>query len=178
MNKLPNLDLNKTQKKRSGHDTHSASDDEERDSLSHLRPNISHPISNIKQRDQSFNLPSLTSTGGLNTKKATSTIGTKSDLPTKKSNDNEPKSFRTAYEQFPEESPWSTGIKKPVKYDELTSKSFNKPSITNDLNKRISSPLVRDTKPFNSSTIQKRDNASDDDDGFNQKSKAKVEYFK
>ncbi len=170
--KLPNLDLSKTKKKPSGHETYSESDHEDHNTLSRSRPNIN-------QHDQSFNLPSLTSTGGLNTKKkGIGVAGTNSDLLTKKSNDSELKSFRSTYEPFNEEPPWPSVTKKPIKYDDLTSRSYNKPSVTNDLNKRIMSPVVRDTKPFNSSVIQKRENVSDDDEyGFNQKQKAKVEKF-
>ena len=173
LGKLPNLDLNKTQKKRSGHETFSESDHEDRDTLSNLRSNSSRPVIDSKQGDRSFNLPAITSSGSFNQKKKVpGSTGFTSDLSTKKSNENEPKSFRSSYEPFPEE-PWSSGLKKSTKYDDLTSRSYGKPAVTTDLNKRIDIPLSRDTKPFTNSTIQKRDNFSDDDE-FDQKSKAKV----
>ena len=174
---MPNLDLSKVQKKRSGYATHSASDDEEdRDTLSRLRPTISHPASDTK-RDHSSNLPASSAMGGWNQKKKPpGTMGMINDLPKKKSNDNEAKSFLAGYEPFPEEAPCSAGVKKPNRYDELPSRSNNKPTTVYDPNKRITSPLVRDTKPFSTSTIQKRVNGSDDDDddGFNSKPKPKV----
>ncbi len=176
LGKLPNLDLNKTQKKRPGNETFSESDHEDRDTLSNLRSNYSRPAIDTKQRDQSFNLPSVTSTGSFNQKKKVpGSTGFANDISTKKSNENELKSFRSSYEQLSEEAPFSTGLKKTTKYDDLASRSYTKPTLTTDLSKRINSPLIHDAKPFNSSTTQKRANASDDDDDeFNLKSKPKV----
>jgi hypothetical protein len=166
--KLPNLDLNKTKTKTSGHETYDEDDDDIRS-----RPNISRSIYDNNDHNQS----NLTSTSGFNKKKKV--IGaTGNDVSIKKSNSNEPKSFRSSYEPFPEEAPWSSSTIKTTKPDDNISKFYTKPLLTNDSTKRTMSPLVHDTKPYNSSSITKRSNRSDDDDDdFNQKQKLKVKDF-
>jgi hypothetical protein len=95
----------------------------------------------------------------------------------KKSNDNEPKSFRVPYEPFPEDAPWSLSTNKTSKIDDKTPKPYAKPPITNDFMKRNVSPLVRDTKPSITGSIHKRDNTSDnDDDDYDRRLKSKVIY--
>ena len=170
--KLPTLDLNKTKGKRSGNETYSESDHDD-DRTTPSRPNITRSTADADRRDQS-----TTSTAtGFNKKKkliGASTGNNDNDLSTKKSDDNQPKSFRSSYEGYPEESPWSAG-KKPTKPDDLSSRSFNKPSANSDFNKRTTSPLVHDTKPYGSSSLSNRKKGSDDDDDeFNGKPKPKV----
>jgi len=120
----------------------------------------------------------VTSTSGINKKKKViGATGNSNDVPIKKLNSNEPKSFRSQYEPFPEQAPWSSPTIKTTKPDDNTSRLYTKPLLTNDLTKRTISPLVHDTKPYNSSSISKRNNFSDDDDDFNQKQKLKVKKF-
>jgi hypothetical protein len=95
----------------------------------------------------------------------------------KKPNDNEPRAFRSTYESFPEETPWSlSSTLKTTKSDDMLPRLYTKPSITNDTRKRDMSPLVRDTKPFTNGSISRRDKGSDDDD-FNRQQKSKVNLF-
>jgi len=176
--KLPNLDLNKTKTKTSGHETHSASDDD--DGIgSRSRPNISRSDYAINDRNRSFNQPNLTSTTGIDKKKKV--IGTTSynnDLPIKKSNDNEPKPYRSPYQKFPDDAPGSSSTIKTTKPGDIASRPYAKPVITHDPTKRIMSPLVHDTKLYSSGSISKRDNLSDDDNDFNRKQNLKVKNFK
>jgi hypothetical protein len=106
-------------------------------------------------------------------KKVTGITNQDTNVSMKKSTDNEPKSFRSTYEPYPEEAPWSS---KTTKSDDITSRLYTKPSITNDPTKRIS-PLVHDTKSYASGLTSKRGNLSDDDD-FMGKQKSKVKDFK
>lgn len=171
--KLPSLDLNKTKGKQSGNQTHSESDHDD-DIPARSRANFTRPVIDSDRRD----VPTTSSTGGLNKKKkliGASGGSRDNDLPSKKSDDSQPKSFRASYEPFPEESPWSASAKKSTKPDDLSARSFGKPSTGSDFNKRTASPLVHDTKPYGSGTLSKRDKDSgDDDDEFNTKSKLKV----
>lgn len=175
--KLPILDLNKTKGKQSGNQTYSESDHED-DTPARSRANFSRPTVDSDRHD----IPTTSSAGGMNKKKKL--IGASSgshdnDLSTKKSNDSQPKSFRSSYEPFPEESPWSASGKKVGKPDDLSARSFGKPSTSSDFNKRTTSPLVHDTKPYGSSALSKRDKDSgDEDDEFNGKGKLKVKSVK
>ncbi len=110
-------------------------------------------------------------------KKVIGVASSNHDVTSKKSNDHEPKSFRSSYEPFPEETPWSLSSKKTTKPDDIISRSYIKPPITSDSTKRMMSPLVHDTKSYNIPSISKRDNLSDDDDSFNRKQKIKVNNF-
>ena len=176
--KLPTLDLNKTKGKQSGNQTYSESDHED-DTPARSRQNYSRPTVDSDRRDT----PTASSAaGGLNKKKkliGASSESHDNDLSTKKSNDSQPKSFRSSYEPFPEESPWSASGKKTTKPDDLSARSFGKPSTSSDFNKRTTSPLVHDIKPYGSGALSKRDKDSgDEDDDFNGKAKLKVKSIK
>jgi len=96
----------------------------------------------------------------------------------KKSNDNEPKAFRSTYEPFPDETPWSSSsILKPSKSDDMLPRLYTKPLGTNDTKRRDMSPLVHDTKLYTTGSLSKRTNHSDDEDYFNQQQKSKVIFF-
>lgn len=121
-----------------------------------------------------------TSTNGFNKKKKV--IGAaanqnNNNTSIKKPSSDEPKSFRSSYEPFPEDTPWSSSrTTKTTKPDDIITRSFAKPLLTNDPIKRMS-PLVHDIKPYGSGSLLKRDNLSDDDDDLYGKQKTKVNYF-
>ncbi len=108
-----------------------------------------------------------TSTNNFNKKKKV--------LGETKSNDNEPKAFRSTYEPFPEETPWSSSsVLKPSKSDDILPRLYTKPLVTNDTKRRDMSPLVHDTKLYTTGSLSKRNNHSDDEDYFNRQQKSKV----
>ncbi|CAF0906283.1 unnamed protein product [Rotaria sordida] len=176
--KLPNIDLNKTKPKISGHDTYSEdeNDDYNNNVHSRVRPVVSPVDFDNKYRNHSLN-PLNSSTTNTFNKKKKKLIGPPSgnkDTLSKKSNDNEPKSYRASYEPFPEEVPFSSSTKKTIKTDDTMPKPFTRSSISNEPTKRQISPLIHDTKSYHSSSISKGANYSDnDDDDFNQKQKHK-----
>lgn len=77
----------------------------------------------------------------------------------------ETQGFRTTYESFPEETPWSMSSSrlKSTKSDELLSKLNTRSSLKGDSSRRDVSPLVRDMKPYGNGVTGKRDNHSDDE---------------
>ncbi|CAF2396261.1 unnamed protein product [Rotaria sp. Silwood2] len=166
--RLPALDLNKTKPKTSGRETYSEDDDDDDDVnniRSRLRPVVSPINSDNTTRNRSLNQLNTSTTNTLNKKKKlTGPPSSNKNTLIKKSNDNEPKSYRAPYEPFPEEVPFSSSTKKTTPTDDIMSKTFTKSSITNDPTKRHMSPLVHDTKSYNSSSISKGVNYSDDDD--------------
>ncbi len=91
----------------------------------------------------------------------------------KKSTNNEPKAFRSTYESFPEETPWSASTTlKMTKSDDMLPRLNTKSSITSDTKRKTVSPLVHDTKSYTNGSLSKRDHVSDDDeDSYGQKSK-------
>jgi hypothetical protein len=171
---LPSLDLNKIKKKTPGYETYSENDDD--DDIIRSRSNVPRPESDRTDRSRSLNPPNISATSGLNKKKKViGAANSNNDLPYKKSTTNEPKSFRSTYEPFPEDALWSSSKPKPTKNDSaIPPIPYLRPSITNDLSKRNISPLIHDTKLSNSGSLSKRNNASDDDDDFSRREKAKV----
>ncbi len=101
-------------------------------------------------------------------KKVLGTINT-NHQPMKKAIDNEPKAFRSTYEIFPEETPWSSiTMLKPSKSEDMLPRLYTKPSVANETKKRHISPLVHDTKSYkNSSSLKHDDNNSDGDQDEN-----------
>ncbi|CAF0874381.1 unnamed protein product [Adineta ricciae] len=94
-----------------------------------------------------------------------------------KSRDNELKAFRSTYESFPEDTPWSisTSVLKSTRSDDILSRFNTRTSLANDSKRRDVSPLVRDLKSYtNGSSSHKHDNYSDDDEhnnNYSQRSK-------
>jgi hypothetical protein len=175
---LPSLDLNKIKQKPSGYETYSENDDDDDIIRSRSRSNLPRPESDRTDRSRSLNPPNIPAASGLNKKKKViGAVNSNNDLPYKKPNTNEPKSFRSTYEPFPEEALWSSSKPKTTKNDSnIPPTSYLRPSITNDLTKRSISPLIHDTKLSNSGSLSKRNNPSDDDD-FSRREKAKVKYL-
>jgi hypothetical protein len=114
----------------------------------------------------------------FNKKKKLLGTTTNYDKSIKKSSDNEPKAFRSAYESFPEETPWaSSPMLRPTKSDDTLPRLYTKPSITSDIKRRDVSPLVHDTKSYSTGSLSKRYNHSDDEDDFNRQQKSKVIFY-
>lgn len=184
--KLPSLDLNKTKGKSFGNETYDESDDDDR-TRSNMRPNISRSDYDTYDRDHSLNQTNSTALNGFNKKKkvigasnqtttTTTTNNNNNNTSIKKPNTNEIKSFRSSYETLPEEAPWSSSSIKTTKPDDISSRSFTKPTFSNDALKRTS-PLINDIKPYSSGSTIKRDNFSDEDDDLYGKQKSKVIYL-
>ncbi|CAF1658807.1 unnamed protein product [Rotaria magnacalcarata] len=97
------------------------------------------------------------------------------DAVTKRSSSNEPKPFRSTYEPFPEETPWSASSPlKLRKSDDMLSKLHSKSSIVSDSKRRNMSPLVHDTKSYTNGLLSKRNNGSDDEDDLYKQQKPKL----
>ncbi|CAM4789774.1 unnamed protein product [Rotaria magnacalcarata] len=97
------------------------------------------------------------------------------DAATKRSSSNEPKPFRSTYEPFPEETPWSASSPlKLRKSDDMLSKLHSKSSIVSDSKRRNMSPLVHDTKSYTNGLLSKRNNGSDDEDDLYKQQKPKL----
>ena len=91
---------------------------------------------------------------------------TVSNVVKRTSNDQHPVAFRSTYESFPEEMPWSsTSIGKGSKTDDQLPKLYSKPLMSNSARKRDVSPLVHDTKPPPYGSTARNHYGSDDDDG-------------
>ncbi|CAF4967839.1 unnamed protein product, partial [Rotaria sp. Silwood1] len=168
-NRLPALDLHKTKTKTktSGRETYSEDDDDDdvTNVHSHLRPVVSPVDTDNTYRNRLLNQSNTSTTNTFNKKKKlTGPSSSNKNATMKKSNDTEPKSYRASYEQFSEEAPFSSSIKKTTNTNDIISRPLTKSSITNDSTKRKLSPLVHDTKPYNSSSISKGANYSDNDD--------------
>ncbi|UJR21281.1 hypothetical protein I4U23_024373 [Adineta vaga] len=94
----------------------------------------------------------------------------------KKTHDNQLKAFRSTYESFPEETPWSisTSLLKATKSDDTLSRLNTRTSLTNDLRRRDVSPLVHDLRSYTNGSSFKRDNYNDDEEqNFNYSQKSK-----
>ncbi|CAF0745554.1 unnamed protein product [Adineta steineri] len=179
LSKLPAVALNKPKTKTSGYDTYSEgeNDDYNKKRLG-SRPNISSSPPPESDRNRPLNVTSLASTSGFNKKKKVIGASNTSNIDQliKKPSTNEPKSFRSSYEPFPEEAPWSSSMIKTTKHDEnMPPKPYSKLPLTGDPMKRNLSPLVHDTKPYSKSPISKNDFGSDDDDLY-KKEKPKPSY--
>lgn len=175
-NKLPSINLNKNKPKTSARDTYSEDDDDDDNTRSRSRPNIPALDLDSSYPNRSLSQSNATSTNGLKKKKVIGATTGSKDFSTKRLNDDEPKSFRSSYEPFPEETALSSSPKKTTKTDDFLSKPYSKPSTTNDPLKRFTSPLVNDLKSYNSGSTSKGAYFSDDDDDYNQKQKNKVKY--
>ena len=107
-------------------------------------------------------------------------LGGANNIPTrpmKKSNENEPKAFRSTYESFPEETPWSlSSMLKPTKTDETLPRLYPKLSTNSDTKKRGVSPLVHDTKSYTNGSRFKRDENSDDEDDYRHRQQPTVTF--
>ncbi len=102
---------------------------------------------------------------------------TSNDKSMKKSNDNELKAFRSTFEPFPEETPWSpSSMLKPTKNDDMLPRLYTKPPITNDIKRPGMSPLVHDTRSYTNGSFSKRHNSDDEDDLYGQQ-KSKVIFY-
>jgi hypothetical protein len=114
-------------------------------------------------------------TNGINKKKKVLGGVGYNDTSTKKSNTNDPKAFRSTYEPFPEETPWtsSSGFKS-TRNDDMFPKLNTKSSIIGDTKRRDISPLVRDTKSYSTNSLSKRNVGSDNEDDYTRQQKAKV----
>ncbi|UJR28177.1 hypothetical protein I4U23_009430 [Adineta vaga] len=163
---LPQLDSNKTKRKSGGYDTYSDNDDD-KDFMNRTRsrPNISIPISDRIDRDHSLTQSSLAATSGFNKKKKLIGAGNgNNDLSTHRSTTSETKPFRSTYETFPDDIPWTSSSNKSTKLDNtLTPKSYVKQPMINDPLKRSMSPLVRDFKSHTSTSLSKPEKDSDDE---------------
>ncbi|CAF0929160.1 unnamed protein product [Adineta ricciae] len=162
--RLPQLDINKSKRKPSGYNTYSDNDDDKDvTNRSFSRPNVVVPMSDRTNRASSPPLSSAAAaTAGFNKKKkvvGTGAVGNY-DLPTNKSTLNEPKPFRSTYEPFPDDIPWTSSSIRSTKLDSTLTP---KPSMINDPLKRSVSPLVRDSKPI-TSTLSKPGKINDDDE--------------
>ena len=175
--KLENLGINKTKTKASGHDTYSEDDDNDWHRSS-SRPKISSQTfdDNNNYHNPSLNQSNSSSKSGINKKrKVVGASGSNRSTSIRTYNDDGPKSFRTSFETLPEETPWSPSMKAATKSDDFKPKVSARSSLTNDITKRTSSPLVNDIRPYSMKSMSKHINSSDeDDDAFDQKPKAKV----
>ncbi|CAF3946046.1 unnamed protein product [Rotaria magnacalcarata] len=181
-NKLPSINHAKNIPKPSSRDTHSE-DDNDDDVNYNARVRARPVISPVDNDDYSYNRSSnqanTTKSNTLTKKKKV--IGPASnankDTSYKKSNDNEPKSYRVPYESLPEDDSWSS-MKKTSKTNDTLPNLYSKSSITNDATKKYPSPLLRDIKPNSSSLTSKGSNYSDndDDDSFSKRDKSKSTF--
>ncbi|CAF0976467.1 unnamed protein product [Rotaria sp. Silwood1] len=97
------------------------------------------------------------------------------DMLMKRSASSDPKAFRSTYESFPEETPWSTSSTlKLTKSEDMLPKFNTKSSITSDTKRRNMSPLVHDTKSYTNGSLSKRDNVSDDEEDYYGQQKSKL----
>jgi hypothetical protein len=113
----------------------------------------------------------------LNKNKTVSARITSHNRSIKKSDDNEPKAFRSTYEPFPEETPWSSSsMLKLSKNDETFPRLNTKSSVINETKRKGMSPLIHDTKSYSNGSLSKR-NDDDDDDDFNHQQKSKVIFY-
>ncbi|CAF1224485.1 unnamed protein product [Rotaria sordida] len=109
----------------------------------------------------------LSSTNDYNKKKKVLGGNQSNDTLIKRSTSNDPKAFRSTYESFPEETPWSTSSTlKITKSEDMLSRFSPKLSITNDTKRRNLSPLIHDTKSYTNGSLSKRDNVSDDEEDY------------
>ncbi|CAF3692529.1 unnamed protein product [Rotaria socialis] len=100
---------------------------------------------------------------------------TNNNAATKRSSSNEPKPFRSTYEPFPEETPWSiSSALKLTKSDDMLSKLHSNSSILSDSKRRNMSPLVHDTKSYTNGSLSKRNYGSDDEDDIYKQQKPKL----
>ena len=166
--RLPQLDINKSKRKPNGYNTYSDNDDDKDvTNRSFSRPNVVVPMSDRTNRAGSPPFSSATAaTAGFNKKKkvvGTGAVGNY-DLPTNESTFNEPKPFRSSYETFPDDIPWTSSSIRSTKLDStLTPKPYVNPSIISDPLRRSVSPLVRDSKPI-TGTLSKSGRTSDNDE--------------
>ncbi|CAF3709253.1 unnamed protein product [Adineta steineri] len=122
------------------------------------------------------NKNNLSPLNGLNKKKKVVGAPNTNVIPKKNLRDNETKAFRSTYEAFPEETPWSTPSTalKLARSDDILTRLNTKSSLTGDTKRRDVSPLIRDTKSYTNNSSLKRDNNSDDDDeDYNRLQKSK-----
>jgi hypothetical protein len=97
------------------------------------------------------------------------------DRSIKKSNDNEPKAFRSTFEPFPDDTLGSlSSMLKPTKSDDTLPRVYGKPPFSSDTKRRGVSPLVHDTKPYTNGSTFKRNNNSDGEDDYMRQQKLKV----
>jgi len=126
------------------------------------------------KNDHSY--PSLTN--GINKKKKVLGVTGSDNSSVKKPGDNQLKAFRSTYESFPEETPWSASSSstlKRAKSDDMLPRLNSKSLITTDTRRRDVSPLVHDTKSYTNGSSSKRGNISDDDEeNFNPHQNSKV----
>ncbi|CAF4587684.1 unnamed protein product, partial [Rotaria sp. Silwood2] len=114
------------------------------------------------------------STNDFNKKKKIVGGNKSNDTSIKRSTNNDPKAFRSTYESFPEETPWSTSSTlKLTKSEDMLPRFSTKSSITNDSKRRNMSPLVHDTKSYTNGSLSKRNNASDDEEDYYGQQKSK-----
>ncbi|CAF4535226.1 unnamed protein product, partial [Rotaria sp. Silwood2] len=114
------------------------------------------------------------STNDFNKKKKIVGGNKSNDTSIKRSTSNDPKAFRSTYESFPEETPWSTSSTlKLTKSEDMLPRFSTKSSITNDSKRRNMSPLVHDTKSYTNGSLSKRNNASDDEEDYYGQQKSK-----
>ena len=188
--KLPSLDLNKNKSRTGafGHETYSENDDDD-DVRTRPRSPLVRSSSSTAVRSSTFgNRAPSPPLSGLSKKKKLTGVPAlgisdgKTDLLSKKSRENEPKSFRSSYETFPEAAPWSAAGANGTKLNTLAPRPYGKPPTPNDSIKRNVSPLVFDAKPSGNGSSFKYDAlrkyaGGDDDDLYSSASKSKVKTF-
>lgn len=178
--KLPSITINKPKPKVSARDTYSEDDDDDDENKkprSHVRPVVSPTDNDTNYNSRSLNQPNATSnTNPFNKKKKVigGSNAANRDATNKRPNDDELKPYRSTYESYPDNSPWSSSTKKITHTDDTAQKPLSKAAIPLDSTKHNARAFNNDLKSYNSGLTLKGANYSDNEDDYNKNNKNKV----